>query len=66
LPVTASGLAQLRVGLCVGKLRQTRVTSSRECLAQMLNQETKEKFNKNRREGKKYVLLLRKKKVISG
>jgi hypothetical protein len=59
-------LAQLRVGLCVGKLRQTRVTSSRECLAQMLNQETKEKFNKNRREGKKYVLLLRKKKVISG
>jgi len=37
------------------KLNITRVTSSRECLAQMLNQETKEKFNKNRREGKKYV-----------
>lgn len=34
---------------------QTHVTSSRGCLAQMLNQGAKEKFNKNRREGKKYV-----------
>jgi hypothetical protein len=40
------------------KLRQTRVTSSRECLAQMFNQGTKEKFNKNRREGKKICLVI--------
>lgn len=50
------GEVALCVGLCVGKpFCQTRVSSSRECLAQMFNQGTKENFNKNRREGKKYV-----------
>ena len=39
------------------------VTSSMECLAQMFNQGTKEKFNKNRREGKKICLVITEVKV---
>ena len=51
-------VAFVRWLVCRKPFCQTRVSSSRECLAQMFNQGTKENFNKNRREGKKICLVI--------
>lgn len=54
MQLTVSGLAQLCVGLCVGKLRQTRVSCWRDYSALKFNWNTKESFLKMRSEGKIY------------